>query len=133
MTMLTMGTTVTPTARPEVTSRRIATASSTPATSSTTADPLAMLRKQQLAALLGVNCWTLDRWRRTDEATLPERSGSAPRPHAGAEARSSSGWQHASVADCLRTGKRIPSPRTKTESGGHAQREAAMLSRTPPE
>jgi predicted DNA-binding transcriptional regulator AlpA len=63
------GVTKLPTARPEVTGRRTATASTTPATSATSIDPLSMLSKQQLAELLGVDPWTVDRWRRPSEAT----------------------------------------------------------------
>jgi predicted DNA-binding transcriptional regulator AlpA len=74
-----------PVARPEVTGRRINTAS-TPATATITTDPLSLLSKQALAELLGVDPWTIDRWRRPDEPThipdFPEPlwiSGATPR------------------------------------------------------
>jgi predicted DNA-binding transcriptional regulator AlpA len=66
-----------PVARPEVTSRRRLLTTTAPtatvATITTTepipTDPLQLLSKQQLAELLGVDPWTIDRWRRPDEPT----------------------------------------------------------------
>jgi predicted DNA-binding transcriptional regulator AlpA len=83
-----------PVARPEVTGRRLTTASPAASTTAaaitttepTTTDPLSMLSKSELADLLSVDPWTIDRWRRPDEPTydpdFPEPiwiSGATPR------------------------------------------------------
>ena len=56
-------------ARPEVTRRRgtdLTTVVSDPRAVVVTSDPLELLGKRELADLLRVNPWTVDRWRRTD-------------------------------------------------------------------
>jgi predicted DNA-binding transcriptional regulator AlpA len=87
-----------PVARPEVTGRRINTAS-TPATITT--DPLSLLSKQALAELLGVDPWTIDRWRRPDEPTF-DPSFPSPLWISGATPR----WKRTEVEAWLSTRQR---------------------------
>ena len=51
-------------APPEVSGRRIGTGHNNPPEQID--DPLQLLTKRELAMLLGVNAWTLDRWRKQD-------------------------------------------------------------------
>jgi predicted DNA-binding transcriptional regulator AlpA len=68
-------------ARGEVTGRHLVT--SEPADTGVVTDPLALLTKQQLAELLKVDAWTIDRWRkRKSDPDFPEPiwiSGTTPR------------------------------------------------------
>ena len=70
-------------ARPEITGRRISIGHNNPPEelAPPVVDPLALLTKRQLAKLLAVDPWTIDRWRKGDP-DFPEPiwlSGTTPR------------------------------------------------------
>jgi len=70
-----------PPGRPERTGRRHVGTSDDAATGTSITDPLALITKRELAHLLAVDPWTVDRWRKSDPS-FPEPiwlSGSTPR------------------------------------------------------
>lgn len=85
----------------------MATRSRTKAVETATSDPLQLLRKIQLADLLGVSIWTIDAWR---------RQGKLPPPLVLSE--QTVAWRRVDIEEWLAKQERGHSPRNRDQHGG---------------